>query len=154
MKQRNATIDFMKGIAMVCVILCHAIQRAGCREQYILLWDMIYAWHMPLFFLISGYCTNTDKSAGMFLKEKTLRLLYPWFIWRFIEWLFRPFPFSGVMGFDKNIPYEFKDFLLSYITNPFRPMWFLIDLFLFRLIIYLLARIKVWITFKIQIFGF
>ena len=43
---RNQTIDAMKGIAIILVVLGHLMSP---RSSY------IYAFHMPLFFFLSGY---------------------------------------------------------------------------------------------------
>lgn len=59
---RITWIDTMKGVAMIAVVLGHVVQGylvAGMfpEERTILqaLFDFIYTWHMPLFFMASGY---------------------------------------------------------------------------------------------------
>ena len=140
-KKRSDTIDMMKGIAMIMTIFCHAIQRAmpdGPFSQTAV-WQFVHWWHMPLFFLVSGYLAAKSKQLGTaeFIKKKTVRLLYVWFIWRWMEWIFMRFEFSGVRPFN-NIPESFTGCLLSFVKSPFRPLWFTIDLYLIFLLLCLI----------------
>ena len=60
--KRNIYIDFVKGIAIVLVVLGHCIQY-GSGHVYLFeeeffnnsLYKLIYSFHMPLFILISGF---------------------------------------------------------------------------------------------------
>jgi fucose 4-O-acetylase-like acetyltransferase len=45
---RNPTFDIMKGIGIVAMIVGHCILPYSLSHY-------IYAWHMPLFFFVSGY---------------------------------------------------------------------------------------------------
>ena len=60
--QKNRYIDFLKGIAILCVIYGHCLQYGSGSAflQQELYWDniwmkVIYSFHMPLFIAISGY---------------------------------------------------------------------------------------------------
>lgn len=65
-------IDVAKGISMICIILghlnCHAINR------------VVYPFHVPIFFLITGYFTDPGSSFPAFVKKKARTLLVPYFI--------------------------------------------------------------------------
>lgn len=59
---KNRYIDFLKGIAILCVIYGHCLQYGSGADflQQELYWDnvvmkIIYSFHMPLFIAISGY---------------------------------------------------------------------------------------------------
>lgn len=47
-KIRENWIDFLKGIAILCVIAGHSNLSAEAT-------NIIYMFHMPIFFIISGY---------------------------------------------------------------------------------------------------
>lgn len=60
--ERSVVIDFIRGIAIILVILGHNIQYGSGVSYYTnelyfdnVLFKLIYSFHMPLFALISGY---------------------------------------------------------------------------------------------------
>lgn len=137
-KKRSEVLDIAKGFAMLMTIFCHALQRAignSCAQYTI--WKLVHDWHMPMFFIISGYLVASSKKLGSFafIRDKFFRLIYVWFIWRWLEWGFMRFPFSGLLPFNNYVPTSFMGNLLDFVRQPFRPMWFLFDLFLFFLIL-------------------
>ena len=54
-KERYAYLDLAKGIGMLMVIFCHVAQVIGVTDHFRILQNQIYAFHMPLFFIISGF---------------------------------------------------------------------------------------------------
>lgn len=48
--KRNTTLDVMKGIAILLVVLGHAIQKNVLNFEYNILFSFIYSFHMPMFF--------------------------------------------------------------------------------------------------------
>ena len=65
-------IDVARGIAMICIILGHL----GIPE----IDRVVYAFHVPIFFLITGFFTNTKYSKKDFIKKKARTLLVPYCI--------------------------------------------------------------------------
>jgi len=49
-EHRDNTITIAKAIGILCVVMAHAMNPEW------LTWKVIYTFHMPLFFLLSGYC--------------------------------------------------------------------------------------------------
>ena len=62
--QRFEWVDKLKGIAIVLVVLGHAISGSGVFDQDVIpvIWDVVYkvinSFHMPLFFFLSGFLYN------------------------------------------------------------------------------------------------
>ncbi len=55
-KQRLIWADSLKGILIVLVVLGHAIQGVyGEDVESNRIWNIIYSFHMPAFFAISGF---------------------------------------------------------------------------------------------------
>lgn len=76
-------LDYAKGIGIFAVVLCHAIPLNGGTEFIdISVNQWIYAFHMPLFFIISGIGFGLKENVA---KKKIRRicehLLKPYFIW-------------------------------------------------------------------------
>ena len=55
MKERLIWIDILKGLGILTVVFAH------CYIPDELLKKIIYTFHMPLFFLISGYLHKTNS---------------------------------------------------------------------------------------------
>lgn len=69
-RSRLAWIDSSRGLAIALVVLGHVISNStsarvltGKTWQFV--YDFIYAFHMPLFFFLSGYLQKFDFSEGM-----------------------------------------------------------------------------------------
>ena len=79
--QRICFIDILKGILILFVILGHVL--LGTLESNLLRY-IIYAFHMPLFFSISGYLLNYKKlreiSFIALVKKYIFRIIIPFFI--------------------------------------------------------------------------
>ncbi len=75
LKQRDVSIDIAKGIGIILVVFGHTFQIYSVTS-----W--IYAFHMPLFFLLAGYTFNTQENLQnpkRFLKKTFLKLMVPYF---------------------------------------------------------------------------
>lgn len=74
--QRTAWIDAAKGIGIIAVLVGHTCAPAG------LLAKAVFSFHIPLFFLISGYLFNFEKNASNFRDmawRKFRHLIVPYF---------------------------------------------------------------------------
>lgn len=69
--QRINFIDSLKGIGILAVILGHIANPFA---------NFIYLWHMPLFFIISGFFININKNFFTFVKKNALNIMIPYFI--------------------------------------------------------------------------
>lgn len=105
MNERNQTVDILRGITAIAVVLGHAIQR-GLVTGYsdTLLWKFINAWHMPMFMLLAGYILygsfqrNRD-ALPVWLLTRFKRLVIPKFVWSYIIYFMRDLPFVGIKPF-------------------------------------------------------
>ncbi|MCR3757913.1 acyltransferase family protein [Clostridium felsineum] len=129
--ERNRSIDIAKGIGILLVLLGH-------RSIPDIMVKFIYSFHIPLFFLISGYLYR-DKGEGYFLyvKHKFKTIIVPyiffWIISLGIQLIAMNFNIlSRVNG--KELISEF-----FYLTpNGFwnGPLWFLVCLFVVYVLYY------------------
>lgn len=79
---RYREIDIIRGWAIFLVILGHAIALENIieprDEKMVYLFNLIYSFHMPLMFIVSGYCFKKKNFICVFI-EKSKRLLVPYF---------------------------------------------------------------------------
>ena len=91
---RNSTIDNIKAVGIILVIMGHVSQ-----EAFLSRW--IYSFHMPLFFFISGVCFLFSRKDN-FIFRKVKSILVPYFCfgvasllyWAFWEAKFREIPIT------------------------------------------------------------
>ncbi len=85
MKQRNSSIDAVKGIAIVLVMVGHVFVHNHMEDPY--LYDFIKAVQMPLFMMISGYLCGIGrkikdlKAYGKVMGKRAVSYLVPFFAW-------------------------------------------------------------------------
>lgn len=109
MKERIIWLDLMKGIAISLVILGHIFNRMG--ENPITNW--IYKFHMPFFFMLSGFLAIKAIKAPLLqgIKKKFITLMVPFITCGFsLSWIC-----------DKTDRYIYDTFHGGY--------WFLLSLF-------------------------
>ena len=125
MKERLDYIDRARGILIILMVIGH-IWQSG------FVFDTIYAFHMPAFFVISGmlmhYTGSYQKPIGTFLKGKVFSYGIP-FVW--IELL-------GVLTdiLRHGVTLNVKGYLYHTLTLNFNDpnLWFLADLFLIEVL--------------------
>ena len=82
--KRNTAIDMAKGIAICLMVIGHCY----CKENPVL--TVIYAFHMPFFFIISGmlYSAKWREKVNINIKKTCLKLLIPYFVFEILFKLF------------------------------------------------------------------
>lgn len=129
MEKRLDYIDKLRGFAILLVVMGHLYLPYTTQGNSHPVAEMIYSFHMPLFFFISGYlCEITHKIGRVgylnFIKKKVTALLIPYLFWIVaISFLFT----------DKTIT-SFSDFILLFNFFPNKLFWFMPVLFLIMLI--------------------
>ncbi len=123
---RNATIDIAKGIGILSVVLCHNWIAYNNHELY----RVIYSFHMPLFFFISGIFFNPNSAFKPFVSNKFQGLLKPYFVVLLVLFLFNYFYNLVTKTAFDHTRYFFKLLYGSSSTLTWAPLWFLPHLFL------------------------
>ena len=74
---RNNTIDIAKGIGIFLIIISHSVYFGGFIHNW------IFAFHVPLFFILSGLFFKEDNLLSL-IKKKAKSLILPYFIFYLI----------------------------------------------------------------------
>lgn len=95
---RNEKIDLLKGIAIILMVMGHSMSDI---EYMTIPFNVIYSFHMPLLFFLSGYIIELTKSkyeeTGIqhFIKRKAISLLVPYFSWTvLVPWIYNKCSFE------------------------------------------------------------
>lgn len=75
-KNRIQHIDIARGIAIICIVLGH-LGNAHINR-------VVFTFHVPVFFFITGYFTNTNLCIKDFIKNKARTLLIPYALTSFL----------------------------------------------------------------------
>lgn len=89
--RRSDMIDVAKGIGILSVVWAHA---KGPYSGY------IYQFHMPLFFLLSGYLYSRRKPVGAYAAGKFKTLYLPFVVWNIAFTLMKAF--TGLQKFSRS----------------------------------------------------
>ncbi|MDQ0300332.1 fucose 4-O-acetylase-like acetyltransferase [Salibacterium salarium] len=120
---RDYFLDNAKFILIGLVVLTHALTPLTYDHQFSkALYLIMFTFHMPLFFFISGYFAKKAVKYKDWLKP-IQRLLVPYLLFQFIYSFF----YYDVYG---------RDLEFSFL-EPHWSLWFLVTLFSFYYIIYL-----------------
>ncbi len=140
---RITTIDVAKGIGIIFVVYSH-IANSGA------FYNIVYSFHMPLFFMLSGMMLNTSKfkTLSELLKKRFKTLICPYFFFCAVGILYNSI---YRLIFDRA---GFLDFLFKSISSVFlaqggkyrhfglfnTPLWFVPSLLLMQVMFYLLDK--------------
>lgn len=147
MNKRIEFIDIAKGIGILLVILGHILFEGD------FIYKVIYAFHMPLFFIIAGYVYNYEKYNNFttldFLKKKFKNYIVPYFRMALICLII----FGVILNFkDNRISNTFYNQLITYIRGILyskcyletvpncSPIWFLTCLFCMEVMFYFICK--------------
>lgn len=158
-KERNGTIDIAKGIGIMLMVFAHV----NYTQPY---QNIIYGFHMPLFYIISGMLFVPEKYSdlGAFIKRKVQTILCPYVLFALITVLCQMcFNFISGYGTKELLLTATKD-MLSFIYSRGSlyiaynyPMWFVTCLFLAEVMFWFVSRLKssaFWAaTLAITVFG-
>jgi len=131
MSKRIEYIDIARGIGILLVVLGHN------DFGYISLfgYKLIYSFHMPLFFFLSGYFLNVNIPFLSFVKKRFDTLLKPYYFTIFLIY-FTSISFNG-MSFKTALQRIAKAMYASTIYIDWVQLWFLPHLFVVSLYAFL-----------------
>ena len=152
---RVTWVDTAKGYGIILVVFEHDIR--GLINGDIMTWTpitrfidaWIYAFHMPLFFILSGLFLfrSKEKPWGAFVLDKLRTIAYPYFVWSVITMLIK-----AALGPITTHPYHLSDLPLI-LYAPIDQYWFLYVLFILLIAISALLKLGVspWVVFVLAI---
>ena len=143
-------VDTAKGFGIVLVVFGHVLR--GLVSANIMTWTptaqfadaWIYAFHMPLFFFLSGLFLfrSTFKAWPMLIWDRFRTIAYPYFIWSVVIVVIKT-PLGPIV----NSPRDLSEIPLI-LYEPIEQFWFLYVLFLLVIVTGSLMKlgVNVWLN--------
>ena len=131
MKKRNVTFDIVKALAIWLMVVGHFLD--GSQN---ILRTIIYSFHMPLFFMVSGYLAGgRTEPLRASLRKKVTGLLVPYLIWSAVSFLVH----AALLLWQRH-PEQIGAQALDIFVYA-RSVWFLLVLFLTAVLFDVMARV-------------
>lgn len=154
---RQNWADYTKAFAIWLMVLCHFGLRPASLVKF------IFVFHMPVFFVISGYFDKGDSFSWALLKKSFKKVMIPYFFFSLcsfsICWI-SPYLHPEIYH-NGTIPQTFvkafigmflmEDLVRPYAFMPTGALWFLVALFNIKILFSLL--ILCWAKCRILIIG-
>jgi len=148
MKNRNVVVDIAKGIGIIAVVWGHLGTVCPIKNE-------IYIYHMPLFFMLSGFCFHIQRNEDFcsFLKRKINAYIIPYFFFLF----YILFLFIVLYLVVHKLQYIY--IYTSILIRPYgvvTTLWFFLSLFFVQVIYFLINKyIKcIFLKFAICLLSF
>lgn len=139
---RNDTITIAKGIGIILMVMGHSALPKPLSQ-------FIYVFHMPLFFLVAGYCFKTAycKAPVKFTRRRAKGLWWPFVKWNLIFILLHNALYSMGIYDAAYSPHDhitaiFKAIIMTNSEQMIGGFWFLAGLFFASLI----SWVVLWAT--------
>lgn len=132
---RQAWLDYAKAAGIVLVVIGHAnrsIERSGLDwpESLRIADQLIYSFHMPLFFVLAGYASTLSRrrSVAGFLVGTWWGVIMPYLLWSAV-WI----GLKAALPEYANTPLDLMK-LWSILWTPVEHFWFLYNLLIARVL--------------------
>ncbi len=134
MNQRSDWVDYAKALGIILVVYGHVakgLSNAGIEAQFKsfeTITSVIYSFHMPLFFFVSGfffYNSLIKRGGTKLILRKLDTVVYPYLIWSIFQGIIEVFLSNYTSG---NVTYSE---VFSLLWLPRAQFWFLYVLFVF-----------------------
>ena len=143
-KKRIEFIDIIKALAIILVVIGHTSPN---KTEILPYKSLIYAFHMPLFFILSGMFVVTCRenysllTLRNFLHKNFIALIVPFMIWGTI---YMDFSFSNLVNLC------FGSWINFAHIHTLTSLWFIIVLFVARIYLELFYMLVNKLNLKIQ----
>jgi fucose 4-O-acetylase-like acetyltransferase len=159
--ERDAWVDYAKAIGIILVVYGHVargIYSAGIPFDatiFRLADSVIYSFHMPLFFFLSGlfFCNSLQRRGGLgMVAGKVDTIIYPFVLWSILQGLAEAF-----LSAHTNGSVDFAS-VFTMLWAPRAHFWFLyalFALFVFSALFYsLIPRRTLWLLLAVSLLGY
>lgn len=144
---RSAALDAVRILAVLAVVVGHS------RPEHTAV-ELTFTWHVPVFFVLSGYLLSPGRSTSEELRRRTTTILVPTFLWGVIvtvAW--------WIHGHHVGVPLD-SDFFRrlawggSALGAPYSPFWFMPVLVAAVVLARMLGNVNRWAPWGVAVAGY
>jgi len=145
-RTRATAIDAVRVLGIFAVVVGHVWSTTFVNE-------LVYPWHVPVFFFLTGYLWKAGRSLKLEVRSRTRSLLVPYAAWlviigvAFFVTLAATSETFGLTAVGKTI------YGGSFATRPFSAFWFVTALFFAAVFLRALERLGTWAQWSIAVLG-
>ena len=150
MKNSVEWVKGLKALGIVLVVLGHIASPIS---------DFIYSWHMPLFFMISGFFIKTEANIKDLIIKDWKRLMIPYFIFSALALAITSLKIWGLQREPLNYLYELNAIAYwmdyKHLINTYAfVLWFLPSLFFAKIFYYTIKKYVSSLLLQASLFVF
>jgi fucose 4-O-acetylase-like acetyltransferase len=154
--RRDDSLDIAKGFGILLVVLGHCLEGLKTSGYFppqlqwpTLTFFLIYLFHMPLFFVVSGHlASGKHRPARQVIARLVPTILYPYFLWSILEGLMLVY-LSKYTNSHAQTSSLYS--LYKILWAPIVPYWFLYALFFCHLWYLAIRRLPHWVQLAVAV---
>ncbi|GAA4146818.1 acyltransferase family protein [Leifsonia shinshuensis] len=131
-RPRSAAIDAVRVLGVVAIVYGHVFGLNFLRSS-------LFIWHVPVFFVLTGYLWTANRSILTEVRKRTLTLLVPYAAWLLI--ILSPLVNDLILHGRNTVPLEIALRGGALLTGQFAAFWFVTALFFAAIYLRLLERL-------------
>jgi len=151
--ERIDYINFIQSFAVTLVVIGHSLPRLNGTDTMPLwaniIYDLIYSFHMPLFFVLAGFLlmnsfnrqSQSIQTFKHFIHNKFIRLIIPYVSIGSLAYLLKVFVFNRFAY--RPASFDIVFYIKSMIVpgaNPMLALWFLPTIFIIYILSYVVLK--------------
>ncbi|MGW9586186.1 acyltransferase family protein [Microbacterium sp. NPDC055455] len=145
MSRRDAALDALRVLGITAVVAGHVWDNQAIRE-------LIYTWHVPLFFVLSGYLWKRGRSVRAEAASRWRTIGLPYVAWLVIIAI--PFLIVNAQGGTDVLAQTVRIIAGgAYIGRPFSAFWFMTALLIACVVFRWLERFPPIMAWSTALFG-
>lgn len=145
MNRRDPGVDLLRILGILAIVAGHVWPTPVVR-------DIVYSWHVPVFFYLSGYLWARNRSVAEEVRARSRSLLRPYMFWGIL--IFAAYASALFLRNEASGPVLLAPLYGGrYAGGPFSTFWFVSTLFVCALLWRFLSITPIWTRVAIVVFA-
>ena len=139
---RSVGVDALRVLGVTAVVYTHVFGADPLR-------DVLFAWHVPLFFVLTGYLWTPGRSLVGEVRRRASSLLLPYLVWLVI--VMSPLVGDLLLHGQGSFPLESAVRGGTALGGQFAAFWFVTALFVAAVLARLLEGLPLWLQWCVPV---